>query len=247
MNFIEVLKQWMLVFIVLTLTSFSLFSQEKTNKTVAELYSEFDSKYGLDYNLYKGTKYYNSHSYKYGHPFWKHKNSIIGKVELNGKIYDSINLKYDIYLDELVLDYTTNIGANSQIILNSAIVDNFWIGIDEFVKNNDRNIEYDFFHLIYKGQFSCYFTYKKEYKYFKSSSKDGFGYDEEKISKLIVFDGQNHVFKSKKDLLKLLPEEIRLKVKSKIKQNNYKLLRSNQYQLEELFNYINTLLIENNE
>jgi hypothetical protein len=89
--------------------------------------------YGLDPLLYNGK--YNSYfipSGTGGTPFFNGPDFLTGYVTIRGVSYDNLWLKYDVFNNQLILQYKTSAGADNQIILSDAWLETFDLGGSHF-------------------------------------------------------------------------------------------------------------------
>lgn len=108
----------------LTFLFFSPFINAQNNKLIdKKAYHQFDSKYGLDQNFYQGAKYYKTHQYKYGSPFFNYENLIKNKVNIDQKNTDK--LLYNNYLNELLSQSMSSNGVvfpiKGKVLMNNTL------------------------------------------------------------------------------------------------------------------------------
>ncbi len=85
-----------------------------------------DRVYGLDQTLYNGKKYnYSVPSSTKGHQYLISPDYIAGSVTLRGKCYQDINLNYDIFNQQLLLQYEDEKGVLNIIEVSKAWLKSF--------------------------------------------------------------------------------------------------------------------------
>lgn len=98
--------------------------QAQTTEQVREIRNYFDRSYGSDYNLLNGRRYYLYYSSN-SHPFLFSDQSLPGDLILGGIPYHGVPINYDLYQQELLLQYISQSGETRHVILNMEQVDEF--------------------------------------------------------------------------------------------------------------------------
>jgi hypothetical protein len=194
--------------------------------------------YGQDQELVNGLQYYNRHPRSLGHPYllegWVHQ----GLVSIRGKLYSNIWIKYDIYAQQVEVEYRTMGGADNQVILVSNRVDDFSIGNYFFKKMNlgeevdeDQNEE-QFYQIIGEGRLVWYIRWEKKLVPLSGDPRFIEEYTSPKRSYLLRLDGSVQPFSNKKGFVKLFPENVQKDIKRLIKSNQLQIRTASTEQLE---------------
>ena len=150
--------------LVLSFFSLALYAQEMNEEKqkgwhigqVEELNEFCDSAYGKDIRLVSGLVYAQPHRKADGHPFFNDLDWMTGSVTINDIMFDGIKLKYDIYLDNLVLIDESEDGTMKRISLNKNRVTAFNLGQRPFIKldpSSGINIPgTEYFEILYNGK-----------------------------------------------------------------------------------------------
>jgi hypothetical protein len=113
--------------------------------------------------LISGEKYHYPYRAAHGNPFLTPDGTDDASVQLNGVVYENQDVKYDIYNQHIVLDFNDMTGASRSIILRPEIVDLFILDDRLFKKYpQEGNVE-RFGQVIYEGEISCFYFWKKRY------------------------------------------------------------------------------------
>lgn len=91
---------------------------------VQEIRNYFDRSYGSDFNLLNGRRYYLYYSSN-SHPFLTTDQSRPGELILDGMAYHGVPINYDLYQQEVILQYISHSGETRYVILNSEQVQEF--------------------------------------------------------------------------------------------------------------------------
>ena len=194
--------------------------------------------YGQDQELVNGLQYYNRHPKSLGHPYllegWVHQ----GSVNLRGKLYRNIWLKYDIYDQHVEVEYRTMNGADNQVILVSDRVNSFTIGNYFFKRMNlgeeldEEQSEEQFYQLVGEGRLIIYIRWEKRLVPLSGDPRFIEEYTSPKRSYLLGLDGSIQAFNNKKGFVKLFPESIQKDIKRLIKSNQLQIRTASAEQLE---------------
>lgn len=237
------MKSFILSFVGLILFSGSLLAQI----TRSDL-ERFDSNYGKDPALFKGIKYFQERRCDFGHPFLIDNKAMLGKLSLENKIYDQVWLYYNVYDQELLMEYDNYLGAKTQIILNSNQVNWFEIEGKRFVNSVYKNIKNPYIESL--GSDSgvlCLIAYNKDYTHNNKADKNGFGYSKLYLKKYIVVAGEPILFKTKRKFLKLLPKQVESHKEAIAKKlpNNLRHMQSGE--LQKICDDINSMISNSHE
>jgi hypothetical protein len=204
--------------------------------------------YGQDQELVNGLQYYNRHPRSLGHPYllegWVHQ----GSVSIRGKLYSNIWIKYDIYAQQVEVEYRTMGGADNQVILVSNRVDDFSIGNYFFKKMNlgeeldeEQNQE-QFYQVIGDGGLVWYIRWDKNLVPLVGDPRFIEEYTSPKRSYLLKLDGSVQPFSNKKGFVKLFPENVQKDIKRLIKSNQLQIRTASTEQLELFIIAVGNLL-----
>ncbi len=86
----------------------------------------FDRSYGPDYNLVNGRQYKLNYSIT-SHPFFNAELPRLGRVVVNGMIYDALPINYDLYQQVLIAQHISPVIGTNYLVLNIEFVDEFML------------------------------------------------------------------------------------------------------------------------
>lgn len=179
-----------------------------------------DRAYGQDQELVNGMQYYNKHPRSLGNPYLLEGFVHQGSVSIRGVIYNNIWLKYDIFAQQVEVEYRTLNGADNQVILVGGRLDEFRIG-EHYFKNLSFNDEQEsFYQVIGSGPMICYISWHKNLIPRVSDSRFTEEYTPPKRKYLLELDGEINEFQSKKDFVKLFPADRKKEMKKLVRQNH---------------------------
>ena len=239
-----------LFWFVLVLLPFSIISaqEQKTNfsKSLSEIIDFTELVYGTDDILVNGQPYALKLSDVKGHPFfgdgsWSKENLVV-----KGKIYNNIELNYDIESDKLILNAKHNKNSFIKIELSDKVIDSFNLKNHHFInsaqlKNNITEAVY--FEQVYNGSF--YFLIMHN-KILNSAYYDTppFGkYTDMQSVYYIYKDGEMKRLLRKKSFLKYFKKD-KKSIRKFMRKNKIKYKKASNVQLNTLMKYCDNLSTE---
>ena len=203
---------WMVGGVFFFLTSANLFAQDITNNTYPtgseDLYSEYTKAIGKSGRLYNGSEY-SFDDFQYGeHPFLGRKIFLPNRLVYDGFTYESVEIMYDVYRDQLVLAHSDENGNFARIALYSEKVVGFTLGERQFVRLQEtENIPESgigFYELLYNEHLVVLAKRKKKLRPAgENYSYEFYGSDQFYLQK----DGIYYSLKSKKDIYRVFVED----------------------------------------
>ena len=215
------------------------FSQN--HNTPGEIIKLLDEQYGINQQLYRGVKYFPKVNIIAGHAYLFESDFISSKMIYRQKIYQPVLLKYDVELDQLVIKTPQKYGAEIELVVDQQNIDAFWLGDKQFVKNTKDEIQGRFIQIISADSIACMATYTKDFKLMKRGIKEGFGYTSKEAKYYIEINNTIKQLKTKRSLLKLLPQSYISQVKRYMSKQKNRFGKMTDDQWIQLFNYINGL------
>lgn len=238
--------KYILVFSLFVLSiSLTLFAQEQSHYAKTDynkLYKSVIDEYGFDQVLDNGFLYIDKYPRKIGHQFLMTDQLYNGTLVYRGEVYKGVEMKYDIYDQQLVLIIKNN-NSIERIVPHNDFISAFSLG-DKFFSKYNLQGEPKFYQLVYDTEkVKClYYWFKQKYD---SNSNISLGFNEftnsEKENYLIL-DGSLKKYKNNRSFTKLFPNEIKARLRKYIRNNHINVTKSNDEKIKELLTYCNSLL-----
>jgi hypothetical protein len=204
------------------------------------LYNYFNARYKLDQNLINGVKYYKPHEAVSGNEFLLDDKSSRGSITVNGKKYENVFLKYDIFNQNVILEYDYPPGGKLQIIIDNEKITEFEIFEKRFRKYYFPSTGNQFFQILSAGNLVC-LVYWIKIKVPAGSSLDyAYQYSEEKKKNYLLVENELHQFGGQKSFLKLFPD-LKDEIKKYIKRHDLEIRNISDKDLIGLFKYCHDL------
>lgn len=213
-------KALFIVTLVFLLTLVPVMGQQSSAEPSSRYPLLVDRAFGQDQELVNGLQYYNHHPRSLGNPYLLEGFVHQGSVSLRGVVYSNIWLRYDIFAQQVEVEYRTLNGADNQVVLVGDRLDYFRISEHYF-----RNLSFGgeakrFYQVIGSGRMICYIGWNKKLIPRVSDSRFTEEYTPPKRKYLLELDGEISEFKSKSDFVKLFPAERKKEIKKLVRQNH---------------------------
>jgi hypothetical protein len=190
--------------------------------------------------LYNGRVWRSLYYNVRGDEFLFSKDYLKGTVYINGKTFNNIDIKYDIYNDEIIimLNLGTHIQLNKEMVTGFDIIfNNIKYRFTKLTIDSLSAINY-YVNVLYEGKTALYLKYKKEIKELAIENK----YDEFYQKQMLYFmkDGMSYRISGKKDLLRLLKDD-NLQIRAFIKQQKIKTKNNKPESFIPILDYYDSL------
>ncbi|MCK4700652.1 MAG: hypothetical protein KAT38_09970 [Bacteroidales bacterium] len=121
-----------------------------------------ENAYGLDQDLVNGIQYSNRYMRSEGHPYFLEDRFMNGSVSINGKIYQNVQLKYDLFSQRVEIKHDKISGRNYRYITISDRMEAFSLGEYEFRKLNIPEYPERYYQVINTRHFTCFVHWEKK-------------------------------------------------------------------------------------
>ncbi|SNR66250.1 hypothetical protein [Lutibacter flavus] len=215
-------------------------------------YKWFDAIIGVgNTGIYNGIEYEKKYrTLGESHEFYITSQFLNGDIVYDSQPYFNIEMKYDVFEDELIVKLPSQYGGSIIIKLIKEKIDSFNINNNRFVriyigdKEQISEINRSFYQVLYQSNYIK--LYKKHRKTKLARSDKDFIYNvfKEQIESYIYYDKKYHQVKSKGDFLRLFPEQ-KKRINAFYKSNKVLRKSDNDKFLIELSKYIESLITFN--
>lgn len=197
--------------------------------------------YGPDPDLLNGQKYNYTYRSAEGNPFFEVTDQDASSIQLKGKLYVAQKIRFDIYQQLVILDFTDISGARASIVLNNNWVEYFDIGSAHFRKFLDKDGNERFGQAISLDTISCVYFWKKFYKSEVKNGSKYYSFSKPEKEPVIMRGGQVYGYKNKSSFLKCFLEKDRKTIKMQMKEYRIKLKKVSDMEMKSLMKFINQL------
>ena len=223
-------------FLVLALHSHAFAQSVKTSiPDLDSLSGYIQMKYGLDQELFNGFQYYKRYVQYKGDPFFPEDSFYEGSLSYKGLQYDHVQLKYDCYSQNLILEYTDNNKIYDQLLLQSMHIDSFWLEAYRFQKLSLFSEEEPMiYQILNSGTITCYVHWKT----ILTSISYNFEYTHEFSAPIgeiyIKYRGQIKPIVNKNSFISLFPESLHQEIKKYFRQQRFSFRSADLMDIQKL-------------
>ncbi len=218
-----------------------LLSQEASVQQFLVISDHAEKKYGPDMALISGEKYHYPYRAALGNPFLVATGTNDASVQLDGIMYENQKLKYDIYNQLIVLEFNDMTGASRSIILRNELVDQFILDDRLFKKYPQEGSTERFGQVIYEGEISCFYFWKKRYSVDSKVGQNQYSFSDPIRQSYLIRDGQMILYKGKNSFLKCFPAQERVQIKAYMKKNRIRIRKESDSGMRLLLEAINQI------
>jgi hypothetical protein len=246
------MRKYALVFFLLIILSQALSAQNKTeditfstkNEALNNALNIYSSAIGDNSMIFTGGYYIESNAGIDGHPFYINNFWNTGYIVYQGQRYDSVEIRYDIYRDLVLIKYIDHLGQVWPVQIQRAKIKEFNIMGHRFIRMQEDSLSIlkpGFFDLLYDGTKASVLA-KRRKEIGKTQNVDNLvrKYYTNDIW-YIKYDQNYYVVKGKKSLLEVLSDR-RDEVKTYLKKNKARLKRDQERQFIEAVRYYNSIV-----
>lgn len=236
--------------VVITLTGMNLvlhfrflpFLLFATNILIAQdVSSHAEDKYGLDPLLYNGKYYtYFIPSSTHGTPFFSGPDGVVGSVQLHGRIYKGLSLKYDIFNQQLVLMYQVENGGIKHIIVSDAWLESFSLGNIHFEISTVVDSVHQIYQVIGLGSNRILYHWNKELKLDMRQGARNYFFTPSLRKAFLETDKGASKYTHNKSFLSLLDPEIQARAKKYLSQKKINVKKANDSSMTAFIEFINS-------
>lgn len=206
--------------------------------------AESERKYGSDADLVNGKKYFYPYVQALGDPFF-FPLSQSAVITIHEKVFENQLLRYDIFNQELILDYQNIYGVNASLVLRKEWVKSFAFEGQTFKKMLDPDGKTSFFQVLTDGPIECLYRWSKEYQLNLTSGVQSYYFTEPARESFLRVEGNFYAYKSNRDFLKAFDSDLQKPIKAFMKQARIKVKTASDFQMRHLVEYCNSLSHEN--
>lgn len=226
---------------MLLFQSSAVVSQDALNPSYSGIRGEAEKRYGPDADLLNGEKYHFSYRSDRGTPFYEVQGKTLASVQIKGKLYEDQKIRYDLYNQLMVLDFTDRSGAPGSIVLTDQWIDHLILGGIMFKRFPDERGIRRFGQVIFEGPFSCVYFWGKKRLPDLHEGENHFYFSEPFRVPVLVIQGETFPFSGNGSFLKCLPEEYLAPVKKYLKEQRIRVKKAPDQQMRQLMEFINQL------
>jgi len=179
-----------------------------------------ENAYGLDQDLVNGIQYSNRYIRSEGHPYFPEDRFKNGSVSINGKIYQNVQLKYDLFSQRVEIKHDKISGRDYRYITISDRMEAFSFEMYEFRKLKIPEAPERYYQVINTRHFTCFVYWEKKLIpldnsviYINHFTNPSFYY-------WLELNGEITAFNSRRTFARLFPENIQREILKLLRQRH---------------------------
>lgn len=200
--------------------------------------------YGYDPLLYNGRVYaYFPKPGTAGTPYIFQDFDTKGSVTLRGVTYTNLSLNYDLYNQQLILNYKTVLGSPSLIELSLAWLETFEIKDLHFEIVTKSDTSRQIFQVLGSGSYQIrYLLFKALLPDSRTASRNYFFTETEK-ERFVLSGNKMTKYKNNRSFIAAFSPTQQDAIRKFIRKNKIKVKKASDFKMTELINYCNTLSV----
>ena len=232
------------VFTFLMMFGLIVFGQaQELSEQVEDLYNRSEQVYSTDDLLVNGQIYIPARPRAKGSPYFGGKQFVEGSVQIKGRQFKGVLLKYNLENQRIILRAALESGKYVTILLNSNLIDHFTIDGQYFINAvsffEDLEVS-GFYTLVYEGNFTFLVKYEKTFRAVYDNQTPEGSYTELHSDFFIFEDGKLENITKKKALLNYFPLH-KKEIKSFMRKYKIQYKKASVTELNQLMNYCDTI------
>jgi hypothetical protein len=236
---IRIIIHLILFQLLLSLLHQKISAQDPDNQVIGKLNAYFNEVYGLDQKLISGVQYYNKYPRALGNEFLGSVEFDRGRLVINGVEYNHVDIRYDVYNQQINLQFKYNTTAINTVIIEKDKIDEFELRGMQFRKCYFPQTDTSFFQIVAEGKISCLYYWYKNLT-FQTSLRNVYEFSEPRKKAFLLIDSVLYRYNGKLSFIKLYPET-RSVVRKYIRQNQIRLRDAPDPIIKNLIDYCNSL------
>jgi len=204
--------------------------------------SSLDKAYGLDPLLYNGKRYsYFPPPETKGTQFFNGPEAVSGTLYIRGKSFDQIQLKYDVFNQQIILLYKNNLGNENQLVVSDAWLEAFDLNDKHFeliaLEDTTKNI----YQVLGRGDKRALYAWHKNV--FLDTRYGATNHIFAKATKLMyLYDGKTQLkYKNNRSFTKLFRKDDQPELRKFMRKNHIDVKKGDDPQIIQLLKFCNTL------
>jgi hypothetical protein len=221
-----------------------LFASSSSNEALVNAVNLYKNAIGRNSRINIGSYYFDRNWGTDGHPFFLENYWESGTVMFEGQHYDSIEMRYDIYNDLLLVKYIDKEGRVTPIQLYNSKVDEFRIMGHHFVRLKEDTLsgfKTGFFDLLQDGETAKVLAKRKKEINRSVNSSDQVKEYLQKDKYYIMINQDYYDVNGKKSIIKVLSDR-KSELKIFLKKNKSRFRKNEERQLIEVVQYYNSIV-----
>lgn len=200
--------------------------------------------YGTSDILVNGWKYYPEHFNAKGDPYFNELGWMTGLVETTEGTFDDLLLRYNVQMNELILQKTLKSGETAYVMLNPDFVKSFDIGYYHFVNAGNQALHpslNSYVEVIYDGGIKYLAEHSKMFVASYTVNSPQGSISGQNTDYMLIHKEQLHKISSRRSLYKLFPEN-KKQIRQYLRKQKIKFKRADREEIIKVMKYLDSIL-----
>ncbi len=194
--------------------------------------------YELSKDLMNGEKYNNPYRSVRGTPFLEFSGDPLATVRYRGEEYRDQHIRYDLFNQIMILDFTDMAGASSSLVLKNEWIEEVVVGGRVFRPLNTEEGA-RFGQVIGSGTYTIVYFWEKQYLPDMHEGNGQYFFSEAIHKSCLFYRNACFPYKSNGQLVRRFPVSLRSRVRGYLKENQIRVKRALDREMEALLGYVN--------
>ena len=238
------IRNYFCLILFLLLSNNSVNAQEDSSQQLLfnQIYSAAEKEYGIDQGLVNGPLFENENQNINGLPYLLNYYSNQGNVVYREKQYSNLNLRYDIFNQQVLLIYLFD-NVEYELHLQKEFITEFNIENRKFINDAFGADEDAKFYQVIGKDFPIRILYfwQKGLSNVYVNNPDIKMFSPEQKETFILFNNKLVSYTGNRSFTRALTSESKPAIKEFLRKNNTSVKQANDYEMELLIEFINTL------
>lgn len=209
-------------------------------QSITEYLEECERKYGSDAKLVNGEKYYYPYGKAGGDPFF-FSEAREAVVKVHEKEFPGQMVKYDVFNQQVILDFDDIYGGVTSLVLRNEWVESFRFETILFKRMAGPEGELAYFQVVVEGPITCVYSWKKDYLLNLNSGVQNYYFTEPSKESFLVIDQSFYPYRNNRTFLKAFDSAQQKSIKQFMRQSKVRVNKSPEWQMRHLIEYCNSL------
>ena len=209
-------------------------------QSITDYLAECERLYGSAANLVNGEKYFYPYTRSDGDPFFfSEPRQVVIKV--HEKEFAGQLVRYDIFNQQVVLDFNDIYGGTTSLVLRNEWVESFSFEEHLFKRMKGPEGDAGYFQVVVDGPISCVYTWSKSYLLNLNSGVQSYYFTDPLKESFLVISNTFFPYRNNRTFLKAFDSGQQKTIKQFMRQSKVKVNKSPDWQMRHLIEYCNSL------
>lgn len=215
-----------------------LLAQSGADPSYPDIREEAENRYTPSDELLSGEKYQYMYRTDDGTPFFEIPGDPRASVQIGNKTYEGQRIRYDMYNQLMVLQFTDMSGAQSSLVLQGERIGEVQIGAYRFRWFSDEGTG-RYGQVIGEGPYHAVIFWEKQYLPDMKNGEEHYFFSDPVRKTFLAHNERMCPYKRNRSLVNCLPDRLKDPVKKYLKEERIHIRKASFKQVSDLLTYVN--------